>query len=71
MVIFYNFMFKMPCKIMWVKVKDNFPDLQSYRELQWLFLGEIQAKNNFSCFSEVCSSEFICLDFIVVVVALS
>lgn len=25
-------------------------------------------KNIFSCFSEVCSSEFVCLDFVVVVV---
>lgn len=45
---------------MWVKLKDNF---QSNRELSWLFLGEILAKNLFPYFSKVCISDFICLEF--------
>lgn len=42
-----NIMFKMPCKMMWVELKDNFLDHQPNREFLWLFLGEIQAKKSF------------------------
>lgn len=48
---------------MWVELKDNFLDHQPNREFLWLFLGEIQAKNHFSCFCEFCISGLYALFF--------
>lgn len=49
---------------MWVELKDNFLDHQPNGEFLWLFLGEIQAKNLFSCFCEFCISDLYALGFL-------
>lgn len=50
--------------MMWVELKDNFLDHQPSREFLWLFLGEIQAKILFSCFSEFCISDLYAVFFV-------